>query len=802
MKISLAWLADYVSVPPVDELARRLTMAGLEVEGIDRPGAALAGVVVAQIVDSQPHPNADKLSVTKIDAGGAQQIQVVCGAKNYKVGDKVPLATVGTTLPGGLTIKAAQLRGVDSAGMLCSAKELAMAEASDGLLILDPALQVGTPIAVALGVDDVVLEVNVTPNRADALSHLGIAREVATLFSTPLKLPATQVIESEAKASEAVSVRIDDGDRCWRYSARVIEGVAVKPSPEWLQRRLKAVGVRAINNLVDATNYVMFEYGQPLHAFDLDSISGGQIVVRAAKAGETLVTLDQKSRALHADDLLIADAEKALVIAGVMGGASSEVSTKTTRVLLECATFQPATVRRSSKRHALHTESSHRFERGTDVANVPAVLDRAAALIVQLAGGTVRAGQVSAVGREVKQTEVGLRTSAIGELLGLDVDGAEAHSILKSLGFRLVSGDTQTAHFAVPHARVDVSIENDLIEEIARVKGFENIPTRLPRGLHELKAEPTAQRVERVIRQALAGSSFDEVINYSFLSGRELEAFGALAGSIRIANPLSEEQGVMRTTLYPSLVGNVVRAWRHQAAGVRFYEWARTYQADSGGGEGLRPVARETQQVAGILWGLRDGARTWTEKETRVDYYDARAAVESVAQSLHVGGVSFGSLKSDWYHPRASAAVLLNGKQIGSLGELHPVVARKLGAPEGIFMFQLEVAPLQKASVELPQATPLSKYPSVLRDLAVVVPLSMQSEAVRAVILEVGKPLVTAVDVFDAYSGEHMEAGRKNLAFALEYKNPEKTLTDAEVNDAHQKIIAQVTARLGAEFRS
>ena len=383
MKLSLKWLADYVALPgSVDELARRLTMAGLEIEGISRPGDALRGIVVAQILASDKHPDADKLSVTKVDDGSGTPLQVVCGAKNYKVGDKVPLATVGTVMPGGMKIGKAQMRGVDSSGMLCSAKELGMPEGEHGLLILNPALEVGTPIADALGLDDVIFEVNVTPNRSDALSHLGIAREVAALTGVALKKPEAKLAESATDASTKVQIRIEDAERCWRYVARVVEGVTVKPSPSWMQERLKSCGMRGINNLVDVTNYVMLESGLPLHAFDLDRIGGAQIVVRTAKAGEKLKTLDDKERTLHADDLLICDEKSPLVIAGVMGGASSEVTATTTRVLLECATFQPTSVRRSSKRHALHTESSHRFERGTDVSAVTDVIDRAAALIV------------------------------------------------------------------------------------------------------------------------------------------------------------------------------------------------------------------------------------------------------------------------------------------------------------------------------------------------------------------------------------------------------------------------------------
>jgi phenylalanyl-tRNA synthetase beta chain len=803
MKISLKWLGEYVALPPtVEELARRLTMAGLEVEGISRPGDGLAGVVVAQVVAAEKHPNADKLSVTKVDRGDGQPLQVVCGAKNFKVGDKVPLATVGTKLPNGVEIKQAALRGVDSAGMLCSAKELGLAEDASGLLILDAGLAVGTPIAAALGLDDVVLELNVTPNRSDALSHLGVAREVATLLGAELKKPVAKLAESSTPAASKIAIRIDDGARCLRYAARVVEGVTVKPSPAWMQQRLEACGVRAINNLVDVTNYVMLEYGQPLHAFDLDRIGGGQIVVRTAKGGETLTTLDGKQRKLEADDLLICDATSPLVLAGVMGGATSEVTEKTTRVLLEVATFQPATVRRSSKRHALHTESSHRFERGTDVSVVPEVLDRAAALIAELGGGTVLAGRVDVFPGERPPRQVTLRHARVAELLGVEVPAPEVERILSALGFAKAAGDAQATTWTVPFARVDVSIEEDLIEEVARVRGYETVPTALPRGLHALDPERPLQTLERRLRAAMAGQGVDEVVTYSFVAPAELEAFDAAKGAIAIANPLSVEQSVMRTTLFASLVPAVARSARHQASGVRFYEWGRSYVGRADGGQGHTPVAQETLQLAGALWGLRDGQRSWTGKDAAVDLYDVKAVVEAVLSAVHIDDVRYEPLESPWYHPRASAAVKVGERLLGTFGELHPRAQKRLDAPGGVFLFQLDVEALLSAASLVPKARPLTRFPAVLRDLAVVVAAPVAAEDVRRVILEVGQPLVRDARLFDVYTGPQVGEGRKNLAFALTYRADERTLTDAEVVEAHQKIVSEVTARVGGQLRA
>ncbi|MBX7097616.1 MAG: phenylalanine--tRNA ligase subunit beta [Myxococcaceae bacterium] len=802
MRISLDWLKTYVAIPAPEELARRLTMGGLEVEAIEQPGAALKGVVTARIADSKPHPNADKLSVTSIDVGSGTPLQVVCGAKNYQVGDVVPLATVGTTLPGGLTIKAAQLRGVDSFGMLCSSKELGLSAEASGLLILPKDTTLGLPIAQALGLDDVVFEVNVTPNRADALCHLGVARDVAALTGTKVTVPSAKLAESSTAASSKIAIRIEDAERCPRYAARVVEGVKVGPSPQWLVRRLEACGVRAINAVVDVTNYVMLETGQPLHAFDLDQIAQGQIVVRTAKAGEALVTLDGKKRELTADELLICDAQKPLVLAGVMGGQSSEVTDKTTRLLLECASFQPATVRRAAKRHALHSESSHRFERGTDVHGIPAVLERAAALIAELSGGVVLQGVVDAWPKPSQRREVVLRPGRVGELLGVEVPRAESRQRLEALGFVHLGEASGADRYQVPGPRVDVSIEEDLVEEIARTRGFDTVPLALPQGLGKLEPLPAATRVEQRLRQALAGAGLSEVVNYSFVAPAHLKAFSADAGAIAIGNPLSAEQSVMRTTLLPSLVLNVVHNARHQGQAVRFYELARSYRPDPKGGLERRPAAQETLELAGVLWGARDGERTWTAKDAACDFYDAKAAVEAALAAVQVPGVRFEALESPWYHPRAAATVYSGSTKLGTLGELHPKAARRLEAPAGVFLFQLEVEQVVSVARLEPKAAPLGKFPTVFRDLAVVVPQSLANEAIRAVILEVGAPLVVDASVFDVYQGAPIPEGQKNVAYALRYRSPERTLTDEEVGAAHAKIVAQVNSRLGGSLRS
>ncbi len=611
MRISLAWLAEYVDLgrvspdePPqggpktergfaagADLLAKRLTAVGLEVEAIERTGGGLEGVVAARIVGAEKHPDAEKLSVTRVEVGKGARLQVVCGARNWQVGDVVPLATVGTTLPGGQRIEKAKLRGVESFGMLCSAKELGLAEDASGLLLLDRKVAPGTPIAKALALEDVLFEVNVTPNRPDCLSHIGIAREVAAILGKKATLQAPRLPEkgpsSGAKAREgssakdAVKVRIEDRERCARYAARVVEGVEIGPSPLWLARRLEACGVRSISNVVDATNFVLLELGHPLHAFDLDKVAGHEIVVRTARPGEKLVTLDGKERALSTEDLLIADRDRGSALAGVMGGGDSEISAGTTRVLLESAWFQPEGIRRTSRRHGLKTEASYRFERGADPGMVIPAVDRCAALIAELAGGTVLRGVVDAHPRKVRAPKVKLRWHRPAEILGMDVAKGDARRILAGLGFAETKATKDAAVYQVPSWRVDVSIEEDLVEEIVRTKGYDAIPETLPGNAVDTPVEPPeAQAIERA-RVALEAAGFSEAVNFSFVAEKELEPFeyhvitgdgSGRALGIALKNPISAELSVMRTSLVPSLLKNVAYNRRQRVEDVRLYE--------------------------------------------------------------------------------------------------------------------------------------------------------------------------------------------------------------------------------------
>ena len=821
MRISLKWLSEYVDLSGLpgwtqahvplegaEELGRRLTAVGLEVEAIERTGANLDGVVAARIVSSEKHPDAEKLSITRIDRGEGELLQVVCGAKNVQVGDLVPLATVGTTLPGGARIEKARLRGVESSGMLCSARELGLAEEASGLLVLPRDVRPGTPIARALGIDDVLLEVNVTPNRPDALSHVGIAREVAALLGRNVKLPAPGLVEAGAPAAGAVKVRIEAPEKCARYAARVIEGVRIGPSPLWLARRLEASGVRSLSNVVDATNYVLLELGHPLHAFDLDKVAGHEIVVRTARPGERLTTLDGKERALEPDDLLIADRDRGSALAGVMGGGDSEISAGTTRVLLESAWFEPATVRRTSRRQGLKSEASYRFERGADPGMVIPAVDRCAALIAALSGGAVRPGVVDVHPRPARAPEVRLRWRRPAEILGMEVPGEEVRRILIGLGFEERARDAEGALFAVPSWRVDVSIEEDLIEEIVRTRGYDAIPETLPPNAVETPAESAEAQALARIRAALEAGGFSEAVNFSFVAARELEPFeprtvtgggSGRAPGIALKNPISADLALMRTTLVPSLLRNAAHNRRQRVEDLRLYEIARAYWPNPRPGD---DPSSESIQVAGVLLGRRHPVG-WAASPDAVDFHDAKAAVAGVLEELGIPDVEWVARGGNWLHPRTSARLVVRNEpgreSLGEVGELHPRVAEAFELPRGVFAFELHLDALLRAARLVPQHRAVPRFPAVLRDLAVVVDEEVTAASAEAVVRE--EPLVEAVTLFDVYRGAPLPAGKKNLALAIRYRAQDRTLTDAEADAAHGRIVKRLGERVGAELR-
>lgn len=809
MKISLNWLSDYVELPSsVEDLANILTMAGLEVEGIERLGHNLDGIVVGRIADFSPHPRAEKLSVTQVETGQGP-MQVVCGAKNFRVGDLVPLATVGSVLPSGQKIEKINLRGVDSFGMLCSAKELSISEENSGLLILDPSMniQIGRPIAEALDLVDVVLEINVTPNRPDCLSHIGIAREVAALTGKEMCLPDISLEESNSQAKDLIRVQVNDFELCPRYAARVIEGMQIGPSPYWMQNRLRAVGVRALSNAVDITNYVLLECGQPLHAFDLDLVEG-DIVVRRAHNQEKIKTLDGKERTLSVDDLCICDSHKPSALAGIMGGEVSEVSTSTKNVLLESACFSPVGIRRTARRHGLHSESSFRFERGIDPEMVTYAQDRAAKLFASFGHGQVARGRVEArkEGPLRKKPVFSLRYHRVGDLLGVPVAQETTEKILKSLGFSIepIEPGKEKALVGIPSWRMDVEGEADCVEEVARFIGYSQIPSAAPRGTERLTDPSKVSVVEEKARFALAACGFDEVLNYSFAAHDELKLLQPGIQPIALKNPLAADQAAMCTTRWTGLIANLKRSCNRQVEDVRLYEIGRVYKPLANPASENGRVASEQLVVSGVMFGNRAPLQ-WGLARTPIDFFDLKGVVEQLFEAARISKVTFEPVaNAAALHPLSACRVLgdKSKQEIGILGELHPLVAKKLDLPPGVFVFELLLEAMATLAQEKRPYRSIPRFPAVLRDLAVVLKESVSAHDVEAAIREAGEGVVEEAILFDVFRGKGIPEQHKSLAYAIRLRASERTLTEDEVARVHREIVDLLEQRFGAQLRS
>jgi len=813
MRVLLSWLRELVALPSdmtAEAVARRLTDAGLEVEAIERLDRGLEQVVAAEVRERTP-VEGTKLSVCGV-FDGDREWQVVCGAQNYAAGSIVPLARVGAVLPDGKQIGQAKLRGIESFGMLCSARELGFDDGVDGLHLLPAATVPGTPMARLLGRDDVALELNVTPNRADALSHHGVARELAALLELPLRSPATSVPPTTAEGSSPVAVEVAAPQLCPLYTGRVVTGVRIGPSPAWLQRRLEAMGQRPVNNVVDATNLVLLELGQPLHAFDLEKLHGGRLTVRTAAAGEELVTLDGKERALLADDLVIADAERAVALAGVMGGANSEVSESTTALMLESALFDPTAVRRTARRLSLHSEASHRFERGVDPAGVQRALDRLTALVVELAGGAVRGPAVVVRPRPTELRRVTLRRARLDGLVGTPQPWEAAIALLERLGLRVLAQDAAQAELEVPSHRGDLHEEVDLIEEVLRVRGLHTVESRAPSGSGTDASEDLTASVDSRMREALSAVGFDETVNYAFVAPEELARLRPEVAPLALQNPIAAELAVMRTTLLAGLLRNLGHNLRHAAGtGLRLYELGRVYlpreALEGRPGEARFTVAHEPLRLSLAACGPR--GRGWTAGKESVDFYDVKGALEQLLGSIGVREATFrrDATPPRWLHRRSACVVELQragepATELGRLGELHPALADALELPRATLVAELDADALRAAAVLLPRYRPLPRFPASLRDVAVVVDDSVTSAQVLAEIAAADADgLLEESLLFDVYKGAPLAEGRKNLAFALRYRAAGRTLTDEEINRAHAAIVDRLTATFGAQLR-
>ena len=797
MNVTLNWLKNYIDFElSPSELADRLTMLGIEVESVKQLGAELEGVVVGSVGSIKPHPNADKLVLCQVDIGETEELQIVCGAPNVREGMLAPVATIGARLPIGLTIKRAKLRGETSHGMLCSEKELGLSEDAAGLMELPTDTPLGTPLSEALGLDDVVFELEITPNRPDCLSLIGVAREIRAETGNALKLPEIDFNEDGTDIQEITSVIIEAPDLCPRYAARVIRGVKVGQSPTWLQQRLESVGVGVINNIVDITNFVLMEYGQPLHAFDYHKLTESRIVVRRATVGENITTLDEIDRELTPDMLVIADAEKPVALAGIMGGYDSEITETTSDVLLESAYFNPSSVRATAKTLGVSTEASYRFERGADPGIVLAALDRAAQLIAELAGGSICKGTVDVYPGQQPLTQIQLRPERVNFILGTAIEATEMAQILSDLGFK-IKANGENYQVTVPTFRSDITREIDLIEEIARVYGYDNIPTTLPKGDIPVPAPNPSTEVRKRIKHFLLAAGMMEAINYSFCAPNcfdkiRLNADDPLRSPLKLQNPLSPEMSVLRTTLLPSLLENAQHNRNHQIDTIALFEIGSVFIGNG--------AQKEPERVTGVLAGqIGDGVYSNPYREP--DFYDLKGLAEGILEVCGIVDYTLEKTDASTFHPGRNAAVLSSNKQIGIFGEAHPEVLENYDLPYKAYLFDFDLEALVDTAIFAKRFEPIPVYPKVERDLAIVVDKEVLSDMPTGLIYATGGELVESVRLFDVYEGEQVPEGKKSLAYAITYHSATETLTDKAVNALHDKVVKRLNQELGAELR-
>ncbi len=804
MKVPLSWLRSYVDIalPPKD-LGHRLTMAGLETSGYAVIGGSWENILVGRVVSVEPHPNADRLRLATVDLGD-EQIIAVCGAPNVAAGQRIAFARVGARLmdaeSGRLeTLKAARIRGVVSAGMVCSERELGLGNDDTGILVLEESAPVGAPLADFLG--DTILDLEVTPNRADWLSVLGVAREVAALTGGPVREPHMFYLEEGEPIESLVTIKVDAPDLAPRYTASLITGVHLAPSPRWMQERLLKAGQRPINNLVDITNYVMLEYGQPLHAFDFDLLEHKTVVVRRAAPGETLVTLDGESRPLSTDMLVIADSSRPVGLAGVMGGANSEVTEATTSVLLESANFNPASIRRTGGVLKLRSEASIRFERNLNPELAPVALRRATQLVYELAGGRVAQGIIDLYsGRRLVQS-VSLTMSRVEKVLGVRLSLEEVCRVLASLGFQYQPQGDAALLVMVPYWRSDIAIEDDLVEELARIIGYDAIPTTfLASAIPQHQPHPMRDLSERV-RDILATAGMQEVISYTLTSRDRLDKAEAIQGGpepLRVSNPMSPDQEYLRTTLRGNILATLASNQRFGETGLRLFEVGRVYHP---GPEDVlsENLPQERALAIGVLWGDR-APLTWAGQAGNADFFDGKGVVEALLAALNLQG-EFTATADPLLHPGKTAAVAIDGQKVGVVGEVLPDVLERFDVAAGeVVLFELDLELLLPSVFQAQRRfVPLARFPGADRDMALLVDNNIPASRLETVIRR--NALVESVTLFDVYTGAGVPQGQNSLAFRIHYQLGTETLTAEAVNAAQEQILHDLEREAGARLR-
>ena len=806
MRVSFNWLQEYVDidVSPA-ELAELLTLAGLEVEALEEPGKEIEKVFTGKILKIEAHPNADKLVVCQVSLGGEEQTQIVTGASNVREGQVVPVAVVGARLAGGLKIKKAKLRGVESRGMLCSGAELGLDseilpdDQQYGIMILSADTPVGVDVKPLLGLDDVIMELELTPNRGDCMSMLGVAREVAALLQKPLKAPTVQLSAVPPGPQDQIQVDIDDADLCRRYVARLLKNVKIGPAPAWIQQRLRAAGVRPISNVVDVTNYVMMEMGQPLHAFDYDKLQDGHIIVRSATSGEKIISLDKAERKLTPDMLVITDPGGPVAVAGVMGGLASEVTEDTKAVLLESAYFKPVSVRRTSRDLGLRSESSSRFEKGIDLTGCLRAADRAAALLHEMGAADTVALVVDNYPDPVVEKTILLRPDRLNQLLDTDLTTAEISRLLTRLHFS-VQEERSGLLVHVPSCRPDITIEVDLIEEVARLYGYNHVKNTLPTGMLTLGSRTATQRMELKVKNFLAGSSFKEVITYSFVNTRVFDRVGLpqehrYRNVVELQNPLSEEQAVMRTLLFPGLLEVLQRNSNRRLRDGAVFELGRVFYPQAG-----ELLPEEVPMLAAAVTGSTPDS--WHTKPVPMDFYYLKGCLEMLLAHVGVKDVAYRpAADRPCFHPGRTALVLAGDVELGVIGELHPDVQESYELTQRVTVMELNFHHLFQVASVSKKYQPLPKFPGVERDLAIVVRQDIPARQIIEKIYLHGGDVLRDVQVFDIYRGAQFAPDQYSMAFALQFQAADRTLTDEEVTKQTDVIMEALQKDLGAVLR-
>jgi phenylalanyl-tRNA synthetase beta chain len=804
MKVSLKWLNDYVDIKlTAGELAERLAMAGLEVRNIQTTGGTWDNVVIGEVIALNPHPNADRLKLATVNLG-TEQVTTVCGAPNISLGQRVTFAHIGARLVDphtgeAIVLKPAKIRGVVSEGMVCSEKELGISESHEGILVLPAEAPIGVPLGAYLG--DIILDLDVTPNRPDCLSVIGIAREIAALTGEPLRLPEVHYEETEKSIDSFASVDIVDSDLCPRYCASLVTGIRIAPSPSWLQQRLNNCGMRPINNVVDVTNYVMLEYGQPLHAFDYHKLKGRQIIVRRAGNGETITSLDGTKRALNPDILVIADKEEAIAVAGIMGGLNSEVTDKTEAILLESANFNQATIRRGCSHLQLQSEASIRFDKGLNSGLPLPPLKRATQLLLDLAGGRAARGIIDVYPVKPEPKLITLTTREVKRLSGLKLNIDEILGVLKALGFECQEGDSGSQILvSAPYWRSDIKCSADIVEEVVRIIGYEKIPiTRLgsPLPTQRSKSSPAAERsdLKEKLRNMLTGFGFQEILTYSLVSLEKLQKLSPglelRVPALKVTNPMTREQEYLRTSLRAGLLATLAHNQKFEQAGIRLFEIGKVFLPQG------KDLPAEEEMFCALLSGAR-AELSWQADKEPLDFFDAKGIAESLLKQLGLK-VSFDIGDDETLFPGRGANIVVDDDRVGIVGELHPEVAQAFELSNAICLIEIGLEKLLARVTGTKEYQSIPRFPNVTRDIALVIDGQVSYGSVEQVIQSF--PLVTNVTLFDLYRGEQIAEGKKSFAIRIVYQSPGHTLTDEEVDQTQEQMLARLHQELGATLR-